>query len=287
MTEADRPIRSAGEGSERRPLAPGSVLQLMYIKRRLASLAGKRFIELGAGNGQLSRLLLDLGLSGVGYDLNASACENNARLNRDAIAAGHYRVENADFFQDCSPERADLIISSMVLEHLAPDQVDAYFAQCRRVQGPGGMVVTLVPASSAHWSIEDEIAGHHKRYSSSCFDDIARTHQLSIAHIAGLTYPLSNWLLPLSNFLVRRRERSKLELSMQDRTVLSGNRDVPWKTVFPRFVGYLVNEITLYPFYLLQRVFRHHSSAMVLYCELVQPADPAELDDRQRDRGSP
>jgi SAM-dependent methyltransferase len=254
-------------------LAPGNVLQLMYVKERLGSLAGKRFFDVGAGNGQLSSCLLELGLCGVGFDLNPAACENNAALNKDAIAAGRYRVENADFLRTLLTERADVIISSMVLEHLLPTEVDAYFERCQRAQAPGGMIVTLVPGSPGHWGIEDEIAGHRKRYSFSCFDEIASAHGLSVAHLAGLTYPLSNWLLPLSNFLTRRRERHKLGLTMQERTVLSGNRDVRWKTVFPRFVAYLVNEITLYPFYLLQRAFRHHPGSMVIYCELTQASN--------------
>jgi SAM-dependent methyltransferase len=254
-------------------LAPGNVLQLMYIKERLASLAGKRFFEVGAGNGHLSSCLLELGLCGVGFDLNASACENNAALNNRAIVDGRYCVMNADFLRTPLTDRADMIISSMVLEHLLPAEVDAYFERCRDVMTPDGTLVALVPASPAHWGIEDEIAGHHKRYSFSCFEDIARIHGLSIVHLAGLTYPLSNWLLPLSNFLTRRRERYKLGLTMQERTVLSGNRDVRWKTHFPRFVAYLVNDTTLYPFHLLQRAFRNHPGAMVIYCELTRARD--------------
>ena len=256
--------------SEGYRLAPGHVLQLMYIKDRLRPLAGKRFFDVGAGNGLVSSCLLELGLSGTGFDLNATACENNAALNKDAIATGRYRIENADFLRTPVSDRADLIISSMMLEHLRTDEVDAYFERCRSVQAPGGRIVTLVPGSPAHWGIEDDIAGHHKRYSFACFDEIARAHGFDVAHIAGLTYPLSNWLLPLSNFLTRRRERHKLALTMQERTVLSGNRDVRWKTVFPRFVAYLVNDTTLYPFYLLQRAFRDHPASMVIYCELAQ-----------------
>jgi SAM-dependent methyltransferase len=254
--------------TERYRLAPGNVLQLMYLKARLASLAGKRFLEVGAGNGHISRYLLELGLNGIGFDLNASACENNAVLNKDAIAAGRYSIENADFLQAPANERADVIISSMVLEHLLPAEVDSYFERCKGMLTPGGLIVSLVPGSPAHWGIEDEIAGHRKRYSFSCFDDIARSHGLAVAHQAGLTFPLSNWLLPLSNFLTRRRERNKLELTMQERTVQSGNRDVPWKTVFPSFIAYLVNEVTLYPFYLLQRAFGRHPGSMVIYSEL-------------------
>lgn len=270
MSDSRRAGPSGGTDDYR--LAPGNVLQLMYLKQRLAPLGHKRFVEVGAGNGHVSHCLLELGLSGVGFDLNASACENNARLNRDAIASGRYRVENSNFLTADVADRADVIISSMVLEHLGPEELDAYFERCRSVQALGGRIVTLVPGSPAHWGIEDEIAGHHKRYSFACFDEIARCHGLSVAHIAGLTYPLSNWLFPLTTYLTRRHERDKLELTMTERTIQSGNRDVPWKTVFPRFVGYLINEITMSPFDWLQRAFRHHPRSMVIYCELTSAA---------------
>lgn len=80
--------------------APGSVLQTVYLKHRLRRWArrGMKFIELGAGNGAISRVLLDFGFSGIGMDLNANAYENNSARNHDYIAAGKYEVRNDDFF---------------------------------------------------------------------------------------------------------------------------------------------------------------------------------------------
>jgi hypothetical protein len=57
-------------------------------------------------------------------------------------------------------------------------------------------------------------------------------------------------------------------LSEQERTVLSGNRDVPFKTIYPRIFSYLINELTMYPFYVLQLAFQRSEHAMVIYSEL-------------------
>ena len=66
-------------------IAPGSILQRMHIKSRLKTFSPKTFCEIGSGNGYISNLLLKQGLTGVGYDLNDSACENNRALNINFI----------------------------------------------------------------------------------------------------------------------------------------------------------------------------------------------------------
>jgi SAM-dependent methyltransferase len=250
--------------------APGHVLQHMYLRRRLRRYRGGRFIEVGAGSGLLSSVLLGMGMTGEGIDRNPAACAENEATNHEAVASGRYRIRQDDFFS-VALDAADVVVSSMVIEHLSEPQVDAYFERARALLRPGGCVVTLVPASPAHWGIEDDIAGHQKRYTRACFEDLARRHALALVHEAGLTYPLSNWLLPLSNFLVRRRESSKLSLSADERTVASGKRDVPWKTTFPSAVGLVVNELTMSPFFVAQAFFRDHPHAMVRYAELALP----------------
>jgi SAM-dependent methyltransferase len=248
-------------------LAPGHILQLLYLKERLRRRAARSFIEVGAGSGYLSATLLSLGMDGSGFDLNADACAENERANARAIAARRYIVRREDFLvADTQP--ADLVISSMVIEHLDDADVHAYFARAKSLLAPRGVIVTLVPASPRHWGIEDDIAGHKKRYVRRDFDTIAGEHGLRVAHVAGLTYPMSNMLLGVSNLLVRRQESWKLSLDEQARTVESGYRHVTGKTQFPDAVRYLVNEATLYPLHLLQRAFTRHPDALVLYAEL-------------------
>jgi hypothetical protein len=46
-------------------LPPGTLLQLMYLRERLEKLEPGRFIEIGPGSGEISKLLLDLGWGGV------------------------------------------------------------------------------------------------------------------------------------------------------------------------------------------------------------------------------
>src|SRR4051794_28461526 len=99
-------------------LAPGNILQNLYFEERIKKLKPKTFCEIGSGNGHLSKILLDMGLSGKGYDLNDSACENNAALNKKYIDGGQYAVFNKDVFTENTTAKYDFIFSCMVIEHL-------------------------------------------------------------------------------------------------------------------------------------------------------------------------
>ena len=250
-------------------LPPGTILQHMYLTERLRALPVGRFVEVGVGNGHLSALLLDLGWQGAGYDLSEEALVRARERLAPALAAGRLHLHHGDWLQAAEAEPVDLVISSMVLEHL-PEAAEArYFERCREALAPGGRAILFVPASMKHWGIEDDIAGHLRRYTAQTLQ--ARLAELGwhAEHTAGLTYPLSNWLMPLSNLLVNRSERHKLALGVQERTESSGRRDVLLKTRFPPVLGLVLNPITLYPLHLLQKAMSGHADALVLYAECL------------------
>ena len=248
-------------------IAPGSILQRMHIKRRLKTFSPKTFCEIGSGNGYMSNLLLKQGLTGVGYDLNASACENNRALNVNFVNDEKYAVHHSDFFYEESNQLFDIVLSCMVIEHLSDDVVSNYFEICMRKLAPNGKIIILVPSSMKYWGIEDEIAGHYKRYEFADIESIAKKHNLSINDLSGLTYPVSNILFSLSNKLITNNEAHKAKISMQEKTILSGNRNVKFKTTFPEFFKFILNEHMLFPFYLVQKLNKNNKNSMVIYAE--------------------
>jgi 2-polyprenyl-3-methyl-5-hydroxy-6-metoxy-1,4-benzoquinol methylase len=249
-------------------LAPGSILQRMYFQKRIQKGNYKTFCEIGSGNGFLSKLLLSNGLSGVGFDLNASACENNSSMNQEFIQHKKYQVINDNFLTYQHQDKYDVVFSCMVIEHLTDEQVKAYFEKCKELLNPTGVIIIFVPSSMKYWGIEDEIAGHFRRYEFKDFETIASQHHLIIQDCCGLTYPISNILFPLSNYLINRQEGYKKNLDAQTQTILSGNRDVKFKTSYPPILKLFLNEVVLYPLYVLQRFFKNNKNSMVIYCEM-------------------
>ena len=252
-------------------IAPGYILQRIYLRsciRRWKKDGRSTFVEVGSGNGMNSQLFLTSGLKGIAFDLNSESCEKNVRRNKEHIDQGQFSVLNQDFLTEKNQCKVDIIFSSMVIEHLNDKDVCRYFKKCKECLKPGGLVACIVPANMRFWGIEDEIAGHYKRYTFECVEKLASTHSLKIAIITSLTYPLSNILLRFSNRLVEKSERNKLRLNYGERTKLSGDRNVKFKTHFPSYMKVLLNEFTLYPFHLIQLLFKMNRNAMVIYTEL-------------------
>jgi SAM-dependent methyltransferase len=245
---------------------PGTILQRLYLRERLQRLNPGVFVEVGVGGGDLSRELLRLGWRGAGWDLSEEAVERTATLNAEAVADGRYSIHHGDWLEQ-GEGTVDLVISSMVIEHLTDEQEADYFSRCHAVLAPGGRAILLVPASMRHWGVEDEIAGHQRRYTREGL--CSRLHELGfrVDHVAGLTFPVSNALLPLSNAIVRHAEGHKQALSQEQRTRQSGTRQVPFKTAFPRALELILNDRVLYPFHLLQKATRASDRALVLYTE--------------------
>lgn len=249
-------------------IAPGSILQRMYFRRRMRKLKPGVFIEVGSGNGHLSKILLEMGWKGTGYDLGKRACENNSELNGKYISSGHYRVEEGNFLNAAILTKADLIVSMMVIEHLTEQEVNEYFIKCMYLMKKGSALVSFVPAGMQFWGIEDDVTGHFRRYTFGDFKKYALHYGLKIRDLTGLTFPVSNILLGISNYLVRKSEARKNFLSAKEQTIESGDRNVLMKTAFPPYFKIFLNEVVLFPLYIIQRLFRNSKMSMVIYCEM-------------------
>lgn len=249
-------------------LAPGTLLQLMYLNERLREITPGRFIEVGPGSGEITRLLLDLGWKGCSYDIDGNTISAlRSRFSAES-AENRYRPINEDYLTcSVSEEKVDLVISCMVMEHLSDEAQFTYMQKSKECLKKNGLMIGLVPASPSHWGVEDDIAGHLRRYTRKSLKNLIDDSQWRLLHIAGLTYPISNWLLPISNFLVNRSEKSKLSLSTLERTKQSGRRTVKFKTHFPAILAKFLNRYTLYPLHILQKIFTESESSLVLYFE--------------------
>jgi SAM-dependent methyltransferase len=248
-------------------LPPGTILQRIYVRKRLGPLAPGRFVDVGTGAGGLSRILLDLGWSGVGWDLNDRALARAKAITSDYIETGRYELRHGDWLAADPEQEADLVVAELLLEHFDDEAERRYFERTKRELARNGLGVLIVPASIEHWGIEDEVAGHVRRYTRESLRRAVETAGFRVEHLMGLTWPLSNLLLPLSNYLVSRAEQHNLALSRKHRTIASGARDVPWKTRFPAITRLVLNEWTLRPFHLAQLAGGQREDAMILYCE--------------------
>ena len=249
-------------------LPPGTLLQLMYLRERIFHFTSGSFIEIGPGSGEITQLLLDCGWIGSSYDIDPKTIASLSKRFAKEIDERRYLPINQNYIE-CkpTPKKVDLVISSMVLEHLDDNAEISFMHKSKKCLKHKGLMIALVPASPRHWGIEDEIAGHYRRYTRQKLEQLTTNSSWDLLHIAGLTLPTSNFLLPISNFLVKRSELTKLELSFLERTKHSGRREVKFKTYLPTLFGLIVNKYTLNPLYKLQNFFSKSECALVLYFE--------------------
>lgn len=108
---------------------------LEKVDRLMPLSAGERVLEIGCGQGHLTRRLADRGVDIVGIDANPNAPEVSGS---DRVR--HMYAESLDFDDDSF----DSIVSVHAIEHIPP--LREAFAEMARVLRPGGRALFIYPA---------------------------------------------------------------------------------------------------------------------------------------------
>lgn len=140
-------------------------------RNRVISSTVKRFsgaetvFEIGGGNGYVS---LGLQRGGIG----AVVVEPGAEGAAVAFERG-LPVINAAFSSSLfAAESLPAIGLFDVIEHIADDKM--FLTECFKTLRPGGFIYVTVPAHQALWSVDDEYAGHFRRYDRGSLTEVLR-----------------------------------------------------------------------------------------------------------------
>lgn len=215
---------------------------------------GDTFIEIGPGEGGVSRILCSKGLTGTGIDFSPIAVERLAIAMGEYIEAGVYSIIEADVLKEELPVKADLVFCMMVLEHVEDEA--AFLQRMRGMVKAGGMLLVAVPGRKGKWGVEDELCGHYRRYERGDLLGLFGELGLVDTQVWSVAVPVGNLLFGLSNMAIRNSQMAvRRTLSKQEQTKLSGLRDVPFKTIFPSWTRLVLNRYTMHPFMVAQRLF--------------------------------
>jgi SAM-dependent methyltransferase len=256
---------------------PGELCQIQAVCDCLARPLPRTFLEAGCGGGSLSRELCRRGLRGVGVDPSSEAIAVAGAALAPDLSDGRYRLIAGEL-EGLDPAIGpfDLAVSMMTIEHLADDV--GFVRLLANYVRPGGQVIVGVPGRPELWSCEDDLAGHLRRYTRQ---DLARV--LTAAGVEGIevrsvAVPIANLLRAASNWLVRRSAGTdELRHDQRTRTLHSGVRRVPLKTVFPAPFRLLLNRHAMAPGFVLQRAFYKSDLGLTLLATGRVPG-PSERD---------
>lgn len=120
-----------------RPLHEINPLRLDWIDS-LASLAGKRVLDVGCGGGILAEAMAGLGAEVTGIDLSAKPLRVAQLHALEADVNVNYRELSAEALAAASPSAFDVVTCMEMLEHV-PDPASSVRA-CSELARPGGWV---------------------------------------------------------------------------------------------------------------------------------------------------
>jgi SAM-dependent methyltransferase len=242
---------------------PGTFCTQEALRDALKERRGQTFLDVGCGGGDLSKLICDAGLTGVGLDFSERAIEVATTVMDPYIKKGQYRLQLGDVHDLPADFKVDLAISYMVMEHVEDDV--GFIQKIANFVKPGGNIILAVPGRRDRWSLEDETVGHLRRYDREDLDAVLQKAGLNQVSIWSVGVPTINMLFNVSLWMVARSgEAAKVGQSQREQTETSGIRAIPWKTVFPSWVRIILNRKTLYPLFVIQRMFYRTGLGVVM-----------------------
>jgi SAM-dependent methyltransferase len=243
---------------------PGTFCTQEALRDALKDRRGQTFLDVGCGGGDLSKLLCDAGLTGIGVDFSERALAIANETLSGYIDSGKYKLQLGDVHDlPADFTKVDIAISYMVMEHVEDDV--GFIRKIAQYVKPGGNIILAVPGRRDRWSLEDETVGHIRRYDRDDLDAVLRKASLSRVSVWSVGVPVINMLFNISLWMVARSgEASKVGQSQREQTETSGIRDIPWKTVFPSWVRIILNRKTLYPLFVIQRMFYRTGLGVVM-----------------------
>jgi SAM-dependent methyltransferase len=167
--------------------------------RYLADTRGLRAIDLGCGCGGWMQYLAQRA-PGLVTEPALGDTSRKGLLEAAALLGETCRYYQIDITRLAWKSRWDVIFVLDVLEHIRKD--DLALQELRRALVPGGLVLLTVPALMSLWSVNDEAAGHHRRYDAGGLRAAAEAAGYEVVDIRYFMFLLSP-LLALQRRLLR------------------------------------------------------------------------------------
>lgn len=222
---------------------PSYLLKRKVIIDELAKTPARTFLEVGCGAGDLLRSLDKRGYTGTGVEIS-----QDAFLAASSIELSSRVTVSMTDIKEIS-EHFDAVIASEVMEHWEDDVSFLQLLKERLVDN--GWLFLTVPAHMQKWGRNDDFCGHVRRYERKELMEKLAVAGFGSVEIYSYGVPLYNIMKPLYDKAIdKHAENEDLE---QEKTKQSGGMRL-FTDMTPVF-NIIFNDITMLPFYALQRLF--------------------------------
>jgi len=222
---------------------PSYLLKRKVIIDSLVRSSAKTFLEVGCGAGDLLRSLDRLGYTGMGIEISRDAYLAARSLSLSSrVTVSMTDIKEID-------ERFDAVIASEVMEHWEDDM--AFLQLLRDRLTDNGRLLLTVPAHMKKWGKNDDFCGHVRRYERAELLEKLAGAGFSSIEIFSYGVPLYNLMKPLYDMAIDKQIEKNSH--NYEKTRKSGGMWL-FTDMSPLF-NLLFNDITMVPFYVLQRLF--------------------------------
>lgn len=155
-------------------------------------------LDIGAGSGVFSRLLLDEGVAGSALCVDPGYAEERSESHRGKEIRFARSLETVD---------QRLILMMDVLEHVDDDV--ALLRQYTETMPADGRVVITVPAFQFLWSGHDVFLEHHRRYTRRKLEQVVADAGLEVLdsrYFFGLLFPVAAVVRLVERWRLRNRQ---------------------------------------------------------------------------------
>lgn len=222
---------------------PSYLVKRRVILEYLETFGFGKVLEVGCGCGDLLHVLGKKGYSGVGIDLSDHALDvaRSGLGNSFNLFCGAPGSISGKF---------DIVIASEVMEHCQND-ADFISELGERLHDRGCLILT-VPAHMKDWGANDELSGHVRRYERNELLQLLENAGFEDVVIYSYGVPVYNIMKPFYDRAVCSKNSAAVDL---EKTVESSGMHLLKE--MGGFFRLLFNDLTMYPFYILQRLFYH------------------------------
>jgi len=200
------------------------------------------FLEIGIGSGDLVLEMAKRNYTGMGADLSDKSVQMTQEKLKNVDSK--IKIEKKDLFNITGS--FDIIIILEVIEHIEDDK--KALKKIYELLNKSGHLIISVPAHKRKWDINDEWAGHFRRYEKDELRLKLEKSGFEVIKLYNYGFPIANIANPIRNYLIKKE--NLLEKNKKINTEKSGIDRGSQKKL-----SFMINKFTMFPFLFLQKFF--------------------------------